>query len=349
MRIIENKIHFIWVGDVIRAEYAAEILRCLDMNYSNYSLHVWTDRPQENGMQMREVASDHYSGKRKLFTSLADVGDAGDASKLEITYVASRLKILRNNKVKIIEFVSIARLAQGLRNLMRIYDDAMAPQIHNYGRASDILRLGVLKEQGGIYMDIDVECLKPLPKNIKASDDFLMGYGQAGKQAFTNAVMAAPAGSNFIQELMASIDTMYTFWETRNWWTINNRDVIEKRAALAASEERHRKSPGGESRTALGNSRQQYQQAMEAGTLPITGPTRVELFLYKRLLRDKAEDPLEFFAEYIDPERRTPLTFNEAMNSLKLKVKQEMLAHGVKESYSFPMEHLKIRSDASWL
>lgn len=344
---IDNKIHFVWVGGIIPENCVKEIFRCLNVNCEAYDIFLWTDRPQENGSAMQVLIEKYYGGERGLKSNVQPA-ESGRLV-LNINYDVQKLKIFTKNKEQKIKIIDVEELASVVGVLMHKYHDALSPEIRNYGRASDILRLGILSEMGGIYMDTDVESIAPLPKKIYADDDFLMGYGQAGRASFTNAVMAAPANSDFITQLMASILRMYTFWEKRNWWHENDEQVRRTRIKLAYFKKRQEENPSDENRRRISDMRQKYQKAMEDGTLPITGPTRVELFLYKRLLKDKAKDPINFFKEMMAGKSQTPSSFNEVMGQLKINVKEEMIAHGVYKIYKFPMEYINIRSDASWM
>lgn len=353
-RTIENNIHFIWVGGVIPEKYVLEIIRCVEMNTPNYQVYLWTDNPSENGAQMQKVGVNHCDNRKGLsgLDSSLEFGDA-TRSSLKINYTTSKRPIFGRREdttsALALTIVDIDELKDQLNSLMRRYNEAMDPGIRNYGRASDILRLGVLHMVGGVYMDIDVQCLKPLPADLTAEDGFLVGFGQAGRASFTNAVMAAPAGSDFIDRLISSIEDMYTFWEERNWWHANDEDVRRLRTEHGNAKKLNEQEPSASNASEVHRKRSQYQEAMEAGTLPITGPTRVELFMYKRLLKDQAQDPLQFFADVMPLAAQNPISFNTTLGHFKVSLKKQMEDAGVHEIYDFPMEYINIRSDASWM
>lgn len=78
----------------------------------------------------------------------------------------------------------------------------------NYGAKSDILRLEILNQFGGIYVDVDFECLKPFD-SIHHLCDFYIGFFQANYLRSTarmnNALIAAQPGHPLIKVLIDEI------------------------------------------------------------------------------------------------------------------------------------------------
>jgi mannosyltransferase OCH1-like enzyme len=88
----------------------------------------------------------------------------------------------------------------------------------HYGRASDVLRYAILLQEGGIYMDTDVTCLKKLPVGISAPEGLLIGHGQSFYiNALTNAVMAAPKRSETVSKLMGAIGGQFNRYDQKRW------------------------------------------------------------------------------------------------------------------------------------
>jgi mannosyltransferase OCH1-like enzyme len=65
----------------------------------------------------------------------------------------------------------------------------------NVGLRSDILRLELLRQHGGIYADIDFECVRPFG-DLLPEDCFI--YGDEGPYRPGNAIMAARKGHPFL-------------------------------------------------------------------------------------------------------------------------------------------------------
>jgi hypothetical protein len=68
-------------------------------------------------------------------------------------------------------------------------------QIKHYAHQSDILRLQILYNYGGIYLDIDTICLKPFDEFLK--HDFTIAY--QGDHGLCNAVLIAKPQNPFIK------------------------------------------------------------------------------------------------------------------------------------------------------
>lgn len=63
---------------------------------------------------------------------------------------------------------------------------------------ADVLRLKVLEEQGGIYLDQDCFVLRPMDHLLAGNRDVLMGYEGGNRGGLTNAVILAKKGAPFI-------------------------------------------------------------------------------------------------------------------------------------------------------
>ncbi|KAI0145073.1 glycosyltransferase family 32 protein [Xylariaceae sp. FL1272] len=79
---------------------------------------------------------------------------------------------------------------------------------------SDVLRLKILSEQGGIYLDIDAFGLRPFTDVLKSPRDMIMGHEGGNRAGLCNAIMVARAGSSFIERWTAAYDSVDL---TREW------------------------------------------------------------------------------------------------------------------------------------
>ncbi|KAI8626367.1 glycosyltransferase family 32 protein [Xylariaceae sp. FL1651] len=68
---------------------------------------------------------------------------------------------------------------------------------------SDILRLKLLQEQGGIYLDIDAFGLRPFTTLLESPRDMIMGHEGGDRGGLCNAVMVARKNSTFIKRWAA--------------------------------------------------------------------------------------------------------------------------------------------------
>lgn len=78
----------------------------------------------------------------------------------------------------------------------------------NYGAKADILRLELLDQFGGVYVDIDFECLKPFDP-LHHLTDFYIGFFQAiymrGRARINNGLIASAQGHPIIKQLIIEI------------------------------------------------------------------------------------------------------------------------------------------------
>jgi mannosyltransferase OCH1-like enzyme len=88
-------------------------------------------------------------------------------------------------------------LPEGLRR-PEVYDTSRAP----WERA-DILRLEVVCRFGGVHVDADFECLRPIGPLLADSIDFFIGYRKPGH--VNGALFGAVAGHPLLEEGLATI------------------------------------------------------------------------------------------------------------------------------------------------
>ena len=92
-------------------------------------------------------------------------------------------------------------------------DDLVRPEayerLRNPAERSDIVRLEVLYRFGGVYVDTDVECLRPIDPLLQDDVDFFVGYVKPGK--VTNAVIAAEAGHPVLEQALRELRPVTEF------------------------------------------------------------------------------------------------------------------------------------------
>jgi inositol phosphorylceramide mannosyltransferase catalytic subunit len=89
-------------------------------------------------------------------------------------------------------------LPEGLRR-PEVYDTSRTP----WERA-DILRLEVVCRFGGVHVDADFECLRPIDPLLADSIDFFIGYRKPGH--VNGALFGAVAGHPLLEEGLATIE-----------------------------------------------------------------------------------------------------------------------------------------------
>lgn len=94
--------------------------------------------------------------------------------------------------------------------LGEFYDYFVSEQGRNYGAASDIVRVNLIHEQGGIYMDVD-DCLEeplqtPGQSLLSGRDDLLLhnmvSVELYGFHGYNNSCFAAHAGNRVLAEML---------------------------------------------------------------------------------------------------------------------------------------------------
>ena len=96
---------------------------------------------------------------------------------------------------------------------------------NNHARRSDLVRLQVLINHGGVYLDTDMECIKPI-------DDLLTGYRfvigtECGKPSdkncnikhLNNAIMASTKNSIIVGNIITEVKRRYKKLESDLWIT----------------------------------------------------------------------------------------------------------------------------------
>jgi inositol phosphorylceramide mannosyltransferase catalytic subunit len=78
----------------------------------------------------------------------------------------------------------------------------------NKGMKSDILRYEILRQQGGMYVDVDFECLKPFDDLVYL--DFFTGIAYDGRLVLYMGLIATAAHHPIIEACVSDMDTDYT-------------------------------------------------------------------------------------------------------------------------------------------
>ena len=77
--------------------------------------------------------------------------------------------------------------------------------------SSDIARLQILDHEGGIYMDTDMLCLKPLDNLI--GNKLIMSWEDQSMKSISNAMILSPPNNNFLKIWLGGIgDAMKGVW-----------------------------------------------------------------------------------------------------------------------------------------
>lgn len=126
-----KNIHYVWIGGEIKSEYIFNLSNVLKLNaIAGVKTHLWTDNKSRDS-------------NVKEFKTLAEQG-------LEIRQTENLIKTLITTPNAF--GLDASSLEYILKTLLFEY---AAPE--NYGTISDIFRLMILFEEGGLYLDIDLK------------------------------------------------------------------------------------------------------------------------------------------------------------------------------------------------
>ncbi|WP_027209659.1 TcdA/TcdB catalytic glycosyltransferase domain-containing protein [Burkholderia sp. WSM2232] len=281
MRAIPKVIHIIWIGGDIPQRNRDCIVTFPRMN-PDWQVNLWIDANQLLTGERRRQISDHVSaqsGGRVSVEQWQDVarslgesgGDAATISYLK-DYLNQRGETLRGMRAQQVNSIINFCEANGikLREVQRdlkmgknaaIYRSELVNRGANFGSASDILRIEILLQYGGIYVDTDVSCVSPLGD--------IICHQSYPRFSAVNAVWRNGVSEND--------------WTSADWWRANIRgdDPPPISNSIIAS---HARSNGLKSYKTLIHSRfrslktsddlrAQYLNDVRGSTIKMTGPT----------------------------------------------------------------------------
>ncbi len=99
-------------------------------------------------------------------------------------------------------------------NLMRIEPptEVAGRRLCHPAHQADVVRLQLLLEHGGIYLDIDVICVRPLTPLLRYP--FVLGeQGVRGEEGLGNAVILSEKGAFFARKWLEGFDPATSLWQ----------------------------------------------------------------------------------------------------------------------------------------
>jgi hypothetical protein len=121
----------------------------------------------------------------------------------------------------------------------------------NYGMASDILRLELLWEYGGLYVDIDYLCVDSI-QDLHSRFDFYCGASNTGAVEVNNGLLACQPRHYLIRDMMERIHKWFdTFLQNSQPFSLmsafldpNSRDSLQQVMALTPEDVIRNTGPG---------------------------------------------------------------------------------------------------------
>jgi hypothetical protein len=270
-------IHIIWIGGDIPQRNRDCIVTFPKMN-PDWEVNLWIDANQLlTGERRRQIsAHNNASVSPAQWSDVAQrLGeDGGDSATIQYLdkYLNMRGEALQGMRVKqihsILNFCTAnkIRLREVQRDLKMgknsvIYRKELVNRGANFGSASDILRIEILLQRGGVYVDTDVSCVSPLGDIIC-------------HQSYPRFSAVSSVWRDGIPQ---------SHWESRDWWNtqIGGDQPPPISNSIIAS---HAGSAGLKSYKSLIHSkfkslktsedlRREYLENIRSATIRMTGPT----------------------------------------------------------------------------
>jgi hypothetical protein len=277
VKAIPKVVHIIWIGGDIPQRNRDCIVTFPRMN-PDWEINLWIDANQLlTGERRRQVSA--QANARVTPQQWAEVAqrlgkDGGDAETIKYLdqYLNIRGEALQGIRVKQINSIMSFCKANNLklREVQRdlkmgknsaIYRSELVNRGANFGSASDILRIEILLQYGGIYVDTDVSCVSPLGAIIC-------------HQSYPRFSAVNFAWRNGVSQIN---------WDNPDWWN-NNIGGDEPPPISNSIIASHAGSVGLKSYKSLIHSkfrslksseelREQYMKDIRGTTIRMTGPT----------------------------------------------------------------------------
>jgi len=189
---IPKTVHYVWMGKEISEDDLSNVLLASHKN-PDYRFKIWTDRIEAISTPLLAMLENnesplnqHLAGREGKF--LVDPG-----SRISVEDISSVFDSLR------VSMPSESNDAEGQprpgvgAQVESLFHREKNGTYKNFAAASDIARMAILFEKGGIYLDVDVIPRKPLGTLSPSCGFMYMYWGQNNK--CSNNVMASTKGS----------------------------------------------------------------------------------------------------------------------------------------------------------
>lgn len=177
MERIPRKLHFIWVGGDMPERNRTCVTSFVERN-PGWEINLWIDRRNLLAGARRAAVMPMYRGGDGKATGVWDPtvvpsgdietiaagigGSAGELRDLRQRNLASLINFARGSGIRLRYANEVSET--GVAFLFSQYKREMTDRGTNFGAASDILRILILRREGGVYLDTDVGCRQPLPE-----------------------------------------------------------------------------------------------------------------------------------------------------------------------------------------
>ena len=214
-------IHFVWVGGALATKQMYHVSGWARKN-TNWQVWLWRDarhlganvlrRAVAGNDALKTAATRSYANdnQRKAFMQSQDLWtaervDALDGVSKQRDFVSEILGAVPNVQLK-----DVGVDLSGMNNA-DLYRQEMGDWGGNMAAASDILRVEILIAFGGVYLDVDLECMQPFGTFTVRKDLAKFGnwVSPQGEPRVNNAIIAAAKDSKLLKAYRARIQRNY--------------------------------------------------------------------------------------------------------------------------------------------
>ena len=208
---IPKEIHLIWLGGALPQKYLQNIFRLVSLAHRNgFTVNLWVDDNSNFDKSVRELSKQHDVEISEKVLSLIKIknieqllnrdSSKGIAPTLPKFFKTSDYYIRYEKTWKTI-----------WKKLWTIIHAEMTGKLHNYAAASDILRLMILEQYGGYYLDTDLV----IPKSTLRPNDIYLPIAKHGflyhglANEFNNDALAGMPGHDIFLYALQDIAKSY--------------------------------------------------------------------------------------------------------------------------------------------
>jgi TcdA/TcdB catalytic glycosyltransferase domain len=193
MSVVPKEVHGVWLGGNIKDAGKKNIVDWAKRNGQLYNINLWVDSSTFTKVQLTEFKEEILPWAELNNIIIHDVNHAPS------TELSNRLPHFVNDSTILREIMD---------NEMRsYYQDELIGAYKNLAAASDILRLYILKQYGGVYIDVeDIHPNEPLPQLVLSHG---FQYHQPIEGSASNDIMISTKNSQFVDEYIAYIREKY--------------------------------------------------------------------------------------------------------------------------------------------
>ncbi|MGV3347063.1 RHS repeat-associated core domain-containing protein, partial [Bordetella sp. LUAb4] len=214
---IPKTIHYVWVGEEISEDNLSNILLAAHRN-PDYDVKIWTDRPMAISAPLTAMLENAENPLNRYIAG-REQGSFGEPnSRISVEDISSVFEGLRAS------MPSNSKNAEGQprpgvgAQAESLFHREKNGAYKNLAAASDIARMAIMFEKGGIYFDVDIISEKPLG-TLLTSSGFTYSHWEErdndGKiwRCVNNNILASIKGSALAEAAMIKIVENYAEYE----------------------------------------------------------------------------------------------------------------------------------------